>query len=203
MEKYKPNSYAYKESKKEDKEDKEERKINAIVSKETKTKKNDVRKFKNAFISKDVGDVKSYVFGDVLIPSLKKLVYDAIKYTMEMLLFDKSKASNSSPFVSYRSYSSDFGSQDRFSNSNIRNTTSFNYDDIIFQTRSDGEATLMEMENIIDSYGIVSVSDLFDLAGQQAPYTSNKYGWTNLRNADVIRVREGYVIKLPRALPID
>ena len=42
-----------------------------------------------------------------------------------------------------------------------------------------------------------------DLVGVTGNYTDNKYGWTNIRNAEVVRVRDGYRIKLPRALPID
>ena len=30
-----------------------------------------------------------------------------------------------------------------------------------------------------------------------------KYGWTDIRNASVIRVRDGYMIKLPKALPLN
>lgn len=30
-------------------------------------------------------------------------------------------------------------------------------------------------------------------------YTDNKYGWTDLSSAQVERVRDGYVIRLPRA----
>ena len=207
MEEYKPNSYKYKNSQREEKKETDEKKVTSIVSGKTKTKKNDVRKFTNAFISEDVGDVKSYVFGDVLIPSLKKLIYDTIKYTMKMLLFSEVKGrksgSASSPFVSYRNCFDERDPADRFSVASPKGRNVFDYDDIIFTSKGDAEATLMEMDNIIDAYGFVTVMDLYDLAGQTAPYTSNKYGWTSLRNAETIRVRDGYVIKLPRALPID
>ena len=59
------------------------------------------------------------------------------------------------------------------------------------------------MYDVIEQYEVVSVSDLYDMADLVAPHTGNRYGWTDLRNAEVIRVRDGYVIKLPRALPID
>ena len=50
---------------------------------------------------------------------------------------------------------------------------------------------------------MVSVADLYDLVGISGNYTDNKYGWTNLRNSDVQRVRDGYLLKLPKALPFD
>ena len=41
------------------------------------------------------------------------------------------------------------------------------------------------------------------LVGVSGNYTDNKYGWTDIRNASVIRVRDGYMIKLPKALPLN
>ena len=59
------------------------------------------------------------------------------------------------------------------------------------------------MDELIDTYSMVSVADLYDLIGVTGNYTDNKYGWTNIRNAEVVRVREGYLLKLPKALPIN
>jgi hypothetical protein len=59
------------------------------------------------------------------------------------------------------------------------------------------------MDDIIERYRMVSVADLFDLVGESCSFTDQKYGWTNLRNAEVVRVRDGYMIKLPKALPFD
>ena len=60
------------------------------------------------------------------------------------------------------------------------------------------------MIDIMDNYdGVVTVADLYDLADLTQPYTANRYGWTNLRNATTQRVRDGYILKLPRPMPID
>ena len=59
------------------------------------------------------------------------------------------------------------------------------------------------MDELVDTYGVVRVADLYDLVGKTGDYTDNKYGWTNIRNAEIVRVREGYWIKMPRAMPID
>ena len=79
----------------------------------------------------------------------------------------------------------------------------YDYDDIILDTRKEAEEVLDRMDDLIDNYGVVSVADLYDLVGISGNYTDNKYGWTNLRNADVQRVRDGYLLKLPKALPFD
>ena len=51
-------------------------------------------------------------------------------------------------------------------------------------------------------YGVVSVADMYDLCGMTCNYTDNKYGWKSLARADISRVRDGYMIKLPKAEPI-
>lgn len=43
---------------------------------------------------------------------------------------------------------------------------------------------------------------MYDLCGMTCNYTDNKYGWKSLARADISRVRDGYMIKLPKAEPI-
>ena len=59
------------------------------------------------------------------------------------------------------------------------------------------------MDEMISVYGIVSVADLYDLIGVTGNYTDNKYGWTDIRSASVVRVRDGYIVKMPKAMPLD
>jgi len=58
------------------------------------------------------------------------------------------------------------------------------------------------MEELLDRFEVVSVADLFDMAGISCNYTDNKYGWSDLKGAKVERVSDGYVIRLPRATTI-
>lgn len=82
--------------------------------------------------------------------------------------------------------------------------TNFDYDDILFDTRGDAEAVLDSMNDIISQYGMVSVSDFYDLANvANDNYTMNRYGWTNIAGATAVRVRDGYILKLPRAIPLN
>ena len=97
--------------------------------------------------------------------------------------------------VSYRSYYN--------KNYNTQNCFSFSADDIIFESRKEAMQALDSMEDILDTYGFVTVADMYDMAALPAPYTSNKYGWTNLNNAEVVRVRMGYKINLPKPTLLD
>lgn len=79
----------------------------------------------------------------------------------------------------------------------------YDYDDIILESRGEAEDVLERMDELIATYQLVSVADFYDLVGVSGNYTDNKYGWTDIRNASVIRVRDGYMIKLPKALPLN
>ena len=59
------------------------------------------------------------------------------------------------------------------------------------------------MYELLDTYGLVRVADLKDLVGITGSYTDNRYGWTSLRSAEIVRVRDGYMIKMPRAVVIE
>lgn len=78
-----------------------------------------------------------------------------------------------------------------------------NCDDLVFETRKDAEDTLAAMLEIVEKYGCVSLADVYEIAKiTSIPYAANKYGWTSLDCGEVIRCRDGYYIKLPRAIEL-
>lgn len=179
-----------------------EKKVEKVVSGKTSTKKKSgIRKLSDTFLSEDVSNVKSYIFSEVLLPAAKKLVSDMVTNGTNMLLYGeiKNKKGNSSK-VSYSRYYDD-RSRD-YRSPVVRNN--FDYDEIIFETRGDAEAVLDAMYDILNQYKVVSVAELYDLASITTHnYTCNNYGWIDLRGSSVVRVRDGYILKLPRALAID
>lgn len=204
MDEFKPNSHA---SKREVREPSGEReKIQKVVTGAVKTKKKgEISKFASIFISEDVKNVKSYILMDVLIPAAKKAISDIVTDGISMLLYGgtgRKERSSSASKVSYRNYY-DRREDDRRYDSGSRYRTAYNYDDIILESRGEAEDVLSRMDELIETYGVVSVADLYDLVGISGNYTDNKYGWTNIRNAEPVRVRDGYMLKLPKVLPIN
>ena len=195
MEDYKPNSHR---SKAEAKAAPAKKKVEKVVSGRVKKKKKNT--LADVFISEDAANVKSYVFMDVLVPAIKKAVTDIVTDGVHMIMYGntgrKGSSGSRTTYVSYRDYSS----RDRRDDS--RRSRMYHYDEIIFESRGDADSVLDQMFEILESYDIVSVADLYDLAGESCEHTANRYGWTNLRNAEVVRVRDGYVIKLPKPGPI-
>ena len=64
---YTPNSHKYKEEQKNAAP--EEKRVQRVVSPPANTKKNELRKLADIFISEAVAYVKSYIFMDVLVPA--------------------------------------------------------------------------------------------------------------------------------------
>lgn len=179
------------------------KKVERVATGKTR-KKNEVRKLTDAFISEDVHSVKDYILQDVLIPAVKKAVVEMVESGIYMLIYGESKAksrdSRQNSRVSYTKYYQRDQDYERGTRTRVRG---YDYDDIILDTRRDAEEVLDRMQDLVDTYGMVSVADLYDLVGISGSYTDNKYGWVHLRGADVQRVRDGYLLKLPKALPFD
>lgn len=71
--------------------------------------------------------------------------------------------------------------------------------ELIFPARVDAENLLAGLVDAIVKYGHVTVSDAYGLAGIVSSFKDNHFGWTDLTNASVIRVRTGYKLYLPPA----
>ena len=184
----------------------EGKRVEKVVHGKVKTKKNNARKLTNVFITEDAANVKNYVLFDVIIPSIKKALYDLVVGALDMTLFggrgggsnDKRSISDK---ISYKDYNS-ISKRNERSYGNTITTSGYSYDDIVLETRGEAESVLSRMDEIISEYDEVRVADLYDLVGITGDYTDNKYGWTNIRNARVVRTRDGYKIEMPRALPL-
>lgn len=181
----------------------EKKRVNKVVTNPVKTRKNEVRKITDIFISEDVKNVKSYIFMDVLVPAIKNAVTAIVKDGIDMILWGeaggKGKSSNASK-ISYRNY---YDNRSSGSYTGNRSRAGYSYDDIVLTTRGEAEEVLTRMDELISQYGYCTVGDLLDMVGVTGSYTDNKYGWTNISSAQPVRVRDGWVLKLPRVVPMD
>lgn len=194
------------DTKKKETGEKLEKNVVPVVSGVAKTKKkSEVKKLTDIFIAEDISNVKSYVVMDVLIPAVKKAISEIVSNGVDMILYGESGRNKKHGTASKVSYGGFYKNErDRRDHRDTRLRSGLDYDDIIFDARGDADAVLTAMDEIIDKYTFVTVADLYDLAEVSTNnYALNKYGWTDIRTAQVVRVRDGYMIKLPRALPLD
>lgn len=196
MEEYRSNSN---KSKERQNEPVPEKKVEKIVSGSVKSKKKSgIEKLTSVFVPEDVDNVKSYIFEDIVVPAVKDIILDAVRAFLGVNGRPDRKGSPSSK-VAYRRYYDD----NRRDSGSSRSRNTYDYDDIILDNRGEAEDVLCRMDELIATYKIVSVADFYDLVGVTGNWTDNKYGWSDIRSASIVRVRDGYMIKLPRPLPID
>jgi hypothetical protein len=205
LEEIKPNSKKSKEIKK------------VTTGKVRQKKPSLAQKFTETFIGEDVDNVGNYLFFDVIVPALKNTITDLVSGGIEMLLYGNSGhkrphigRSGGQSYVSYSGYSSS-GNRSRNSNSRHRDEEPRrpggkrreDYRDYEFAARGDAEAVLEGLVEVIMNYDEATVRDLNELIGIESNYTDEGYGWTDVRDARVVRTRGGYSIDLPRPRSLD
>lgn len=200
---YKPNSF---KSKSEIQDLNKEKKVEKIVTGSVKAKKkNKIQRLADIFISEDVESVKSYILLDVLVPAIKKAISDIVTIGIDMILnggSEKTREKPPSARVSYGGfYERESSRRKEYGYSGTR--AGYNYGEIILDNRMEAKEVLSKMDELISTYGLVSVADLYDLVGISGNYTDNKYGWTDIRSARILPVEDGYIIKLPKAMPLN
>ena len=179
---------------------------NVIVKKESEG-----AKFKKKFFAEDVKTVGGHVVDSVIIPSLQKILSDVVKGGIDYLIYgSKGARSNSGPgLISYSNYYNrgGFAGGSTYTspiNGNSPNQpTLYSVNEVVFPERADAEEVLLKMRESIASYGMVSVADFYDLINQRCSFTDQKWGWRDLRTADVIRVDAGFSIRFPRVSPLE
>ena len=167
-------------------------------------KKTKLQRFAEAFVSEDVSSVRSYIWSEVIVPSAKKAISDAISNGVDMMLYGEagtSRKNSNASRISYQNYYERGNNHRDYSSDRTR--TGYNYNEIIFNDRGEAEDVLSRMDELVEAYGNVSVADLYDLVGIAGNYTDNKSGWIDIRTARVVRVRNGYMIELPKAMPLN
>lgn len=195
MENYQSNSFKSKELEAKQ----PEKKLTKVANAKLK-KKSEIQKIAETFVAEDLNKVKNAVLMDVIVPAVKKVISDIVTNGIDMLLYGEVKH-NKTTTTSKIGYNSMYNSQNQANTARVARS-SYIYNDIILSSRGEAEEVLNQMNEIIGTYGVVSVADLCEIVGVTGEFTDNKYGWSDIRDAYVERSKDGYMLKLPRALPI-
>lgn len=195
MENYQSNSFKSKELEAKQ----PEKKLTKVANAKLK-KKSEIQKIAETFVAEDLNKVKNAVLMDVIVPAVKKVISDIVTNGIDMLLYGEVKH-NKTTTTSKIGYNSMYNSQNQANSARVARS-SYIYNDIILSSRGEAEEVLNQMNEIIGTYGVVSVADLCEIVGVTGEFTDNKYGWSDIRDAYVERSKDGYMLKLPRALPI-
>lgn len=199
----------YQGNSKKDKDDKvipPKKNLEKIITGDATVKqKTLVSRAKNIVFGGDAKTAATYVVSEVLLPAVRNLVVEMVSKGTDRLMYGEHAS---------RRRTASYGSRVSYNNPINRSTQGRGYlpdqrpidrwtqgrkafDDVILASKSDAEAVVEGLINIVDKYEIASVADLYELLGLPSSHVDNKWGWTHLSGVDVQQVREGYQISFP------
>lgn len=174
------------------------------------------KRFKDLFIGGDSRTVVHQVLMDVIVPQVKDLFAEAVSQGFERLIYGDSRPHHRRPGsrgigssgpVNYTRYAergnNPIGRSGREDRSPTAQVRGHGIDDILMATRVEAETVLSRMYDVLSEYDAVSVADLYSLVGWTSAYTDQNWGWKDLTGSRVDRVRNGYVLSLPRTIALD
>ena len=199
---YPGNNHKVNDHPKDDIPDKEIKKV--VKGKVTTQKKSIGEKFADTFLAEDVDSVKVYFWQDLFVPTVKKLFADGISDAVHMLFLGHPARKTGTPTssISYGGRTSYTPYNNLAGASVVNRQSTYDYNNVVVETRADAEEVLISLDEIISRYGMASIGDFYELTGINGSYTDNKYGWTDIRGALPVRVSNGWLIKMPKAQPI-
>ena len=180
-------------------------KLQQVVNKPaTRKKETTADKIKKAFFGEEVTNVKDYMIFDIAIPALRATISDMLCGGIQAVFGGSYKKSKKGG-IDYASVNRNRIASNRDREDRSYSSRSTPVDDILIETRAEAEEVLSQLSDLAYDYGQASYADLYDLVGISANFTDEKYGWFkgDLRTASVRRVRDGYLLVLPRASRLD
>lgn len=164
----------------------------------------------------DAGTVLEYVFFDIIVEAGKDILLDAFNAGLERKFYGEVRSRGR------RGYSRGPGRTDynRISSGSVlrsdprglmrdeprmsrRGRATHDFGEIVLSSRVEANEVIDALFEIVSKYDVATVADLYDLVGEPSTFQDNKFGWDDLRGADSERVRDGYLLILPRPQALD
>lgn len=158
----------------------------------------------------------SHMFYEVVVPSLQNGLADMATTAVQRAIFgqDYIHARRNSSGYWGRGVTNvtrmDANRNDYTRSYAKRNRQTSNYvEEIIFETRQDAQEVFNIMLANLDTYGIVTVGDFYELSDQPAKFTDQSFGWTinaggqGLAGARIVAARGGgFKINFPQPVEV-
>lgn len=184
----------------------EEKDIRPVKAKPKKKKFS--QKLKEAMFSEDIGSgsVTEHVFFKIFIPSVKRVLSDMANSAINMALGldPKTRTIQSNSHAANASVYRDRNYNRGYSNEEFGRRSAVSELEWDEETAKD---IFSQMSDLIDQYGTCSIADAYSIMGlgDRIRTTDRNWGWTNMRNADVVcvdRVDDRWIVDMPPAKDI-
>jgi hypothetical protein len=181
-------------------------------------------KLKSIFFGADFKRVSYYVGSEVLLPAIRRMIYDTGTAALGQAIFGEAPIQRKrdpqfpGDYKSRIQYNQQYGGplararmleEEELDRARLRRGTTtsrrpgtFSMDDFAHPTRDDAATTLETMLECIDQYKEVTVAEYYEMIGIPSNYMDHKWGWTYLADAEIRQTRHGFVLDLPKAEPL-
>lgn len=201
----KPNSSRYREQKNAENDHRFEKVVKGNAKKKQVSA---LQKFAKGFIPEDAKSIKDYV-ADEAPGFIMGFLRWILQKLLDTYLPDKGGYYRGNPRTSLGTNTTvRYDAIRGTGNSSLtgvrqRNTNAvYEYENVIFDDYRDADEVLNLLYDCLARYEKVRVFDLYDLAGIAPKATDRNYGWTDLQGVNVVPTSDGFVIDLPRAVPL-
>lgn len=168
------------------------------------------KRIAETFTGDDSRSVGHFVLFEVVLPAAKQMIVDAGSQGLERMFYGESNRGRNAPMnrgggsgYNYNrptSIRQDIPRQQALSQ---KSRATHDFRDIVLETRGEAERIRDDLVGAIETYGSTTVSDLYEFVGITGSFQDDKWGWYDLRDVRIQRVREGYMINLPRPAVIE
>lgn len=177
-------------------------------------KKSAWARIRTTFFEEDARTIGQAVIEDVIVPKLKDLFFDVVTEGTHRSLYSSGSDRRPSRLgggrTNYSQYSrpgtsSRIRREEREERRPLehRERAMHDFSGITFPNAGEAEAVADKLIEHVNEYGLATVADFYDAIGITAEFTDDAYGWTDLRRVVVRKVRDGYILNLPRPEQLD
>lgn len=147
-----------------------------------------------------VEEIKSHLLWDIFVPWMQDMLHDGWSGLGDVIFPGSDKSRQRSQSVPEH-YS--YNAQYRISDVSYSGQQRY-YDEMRpMRTEKEARDALNDLKEIWMRYKFVTLLDFNERVGNPTRPTQDNYGWLSLDSADVVRTNGGWVISMPRAVPID
>lgn len=190
----------------------QEKNIKRVTSGDpVRRKKSLGRKFKDVFVAGDAKMALRDTLFDVLLPAAQEMIVETGKTSLERWIYGKTSRGRrvgSTPPQSGPTGTVRYNQMYTMGQQSVQRALSrqararHDFDEIVLESRSEADAVIDQMYEILNKFDSVNVADLYELVGIRPTHVDGRWGWRDLSGSSVTRVREGYLLDLPEPVPL-
>lgn len=181
--------------------------------------KSKLQKAVGVLIAEDIDDIQKSIVDDYIRPrfkdfckesvrKMKEFIVDSITGAAETVFFGKTSRKTGSykgekvNYVKYYSGESGYKvSSDR--DDNVARDSDVLLKRIVIESYGKAKEVKNELQHDLEHYKAVTVATYYQLTGVPTVKRDYDYGWHKLADIEIIETKGGYILALPKPVPLD